>query len=77
MIKTINMEIKPNNKASFLGLPIIYPPVKLSFDPSSAYCFHSVLVRNDVSLNGVGNNKDGRIDIDDFTDFSIKDVNIR
>ena len=75
---------KPNNKNG-KGCPIISPPVKLSFDPSSllsysAYNDHSVLVMSDGSLKGVGNNKDGQIsstlqktEIKNFTDFCIKD----
>ena len=50
---------KPNNHED--GDPIISPPVKLSFDPSSllsysAYGEHSVLVMSDGSLKGIGNN---------------------
>ena len=75
---------KPSNQSED-GNPIIFPPVKLSFDPSSllsysAYCEHSVVVTSDGSLKGVGDNRDGQISatlqktvIDDFTDFCIKD----
>lgn len=76
---------KPNNENED-GDPIIHPPVKLSFDPSSllsysAYSFHSILVTSDSSLEGVGYNEDGSISatlqkafIDDFTYFSIKET---
>ena len=45
---------KPNNENED-GDPIIHPPVKLSFNPSSllsysAYSFHSILVTSDSSL---------------------------
>lgn len=77
---------RPNNQDED-GSPIITPPVRLSFDPSSllsysTYCSHAVLVMNDGSLKGVGLNKDGRISstlqktlVRDFTDFRINDSN--
>ena len=77
---------KPNNKNED-GLPIIFPPVRLAFDPSSllsysAYRDHSVLVTCGGSLLGVGDNSNGRISsllpkgvIDHYTEFAMKDRN--
>ena len=65
----------------------IYPPMNLSIDPASilsfsVYIYHSVIVMNDGSLKGIGENSEGQINpelqrsiIDKFTDFCIKDSN--
>ena len=75
---------KSNNKEKD-DIPIISPPMILSFDYSSLlsysiYFCHSVLVQNNGSLQGIGYNLDGSIsssltkaNIRQFTEFSIKD----
>ena len=76
----------PNNKNEE-GKLIISPPLNLWLDSSSFLSYssfyrHSVLVKRDGSLYGIGNNRDGRISsllaktkLNEFTEFSIKDDN--
>lgn len=55
--------------------PIIDPPLKLPFDSSmsySIYSCHSVQIKNNGSITGVGNNTDGRIN--SYEEFSITDL---
>ena len=76
--------VKSNN-INKTGMPIISPPLILSYDHSSLlsysiYNSHSVLVKKDGSLHGIGYNTDGIIcgsltktEISQFTEFSIND----